>query len=82
MSATPNPTASPAHRTWAEINLSHLRANLQAIRSRAGAGVEVMAAVKAGAVQTAVKILDGNLRPLVAYGCSYKTPPASPVGDR
>ncbi len=38
-----------AHRTWAEIDLSALRHNLAAVRAQVGAGVQVMAVVKANA---------------------------------
>ena len=44
--------ASPstiAHRTWAEIDLGALRHNLAAVRVEVGAGVQVMAVVKANA---------------------------------
>ena len=39
----------PVSRTWAEIDLGALRHNLAAVRAQVGAGVQVMAVVKANA---------------------------------
>ena len=45
----PTSPSSFTHRTWAEIDLDALRHNLAAVRAQVGAGVQVMAVVKANA---------------------------------